>query len=331
MAYADLAAELAGVLPGISPILASTYIKRAWREIRDERNWSFKTAQAGLVCPLAIQTGTCAIVQTSNSIIFDATASTALGGFVTGVPLITQMQVRFGGGPLYRMVTVTNIFPLTITLDRPVVEPTNVANSYLVYRAYVSPPVADFSRWDSLDDYANGITIAKDRLTRTSVYFDMMDPQRSNSNMAYYLGAIVADAVGLPLYELWPHPTQGQNFLVTYRRTGAEFNLPDDVQPAVIPDSLIMARAMGWHGGPWAKANQGRFDALKKIDITGLVTMARQQYALDLNTIRLQDDDLALDTVYNRGHWGGGRRGWRGDGNGPLGDAKYWQSHGIYW
>jgi hypothetical protein len=330
VAYADLAAELAGVLPGISPILASTYIKRAWREIRDERNWSFKTAQANLVCPTAIQTGTVNIVQASNSIVFDAAASTVLGGFVAGVPLITQMQVRFGG-PLYRMLVVTNLFPLTITLDRAVVEPTNAAAAYSVYRAYVSPPVSDFSRWDSLDDYANGITIAKDRLTKTSVYFDMMDPQRLSTNMAYYLGAIVADATGLPLYELWPHPTQGQNFLVTYRRTGAEFNLPTDVQPAVIPDSLIMARSMGWHAGPWAKANQARFLGLKGIDVTGLVTMARQQYALDLNTIRLQDDDLALDTVYNRGHWGGGRRGWRGDGQGPIGDSKFWQSHAISW
>lgn len=328
MSYADLSTELAGVLPGLSPLLAATYIRRAWREIRDERNWSFKTAQASLVCPPLIQAGTVARIQGSTSVTFDATASTALAPYITGTPLITQMQVRFTGGPLYRILAVTQIFPTTVTLDRAVSEATNAAATYQVYRAYVSPPVTDFTRWDSLEDFANGITIAGDRLTRTSVYFDQLDPQRTSVGFAQYLGSVVADTLGLPIYELWPAPTGGQTFLVTFRRTGVEFTNPDDLQPAVIPDSLIISRALGWHAGIWAKANQGRFAPLLKVDVTGLITTSRQQYALDLNTIKLQDDDLALESVYNRGHWGGraGRTG-----TAPLGDAKYWQSHPISW
>lgn len=333
MAYADLAAELAGVIPGLSPLLAATYVRRAWREIRNENpHWSFKTAQASLILPAAITTGTVSRVQFSNVLTFSVAATAALVGYVSGTPLLTQMQIRFGGGSIYRILTVTATNPnLVVTVDRPIVEATNALVAYSVYRAYVAPPVADFTRWDSLEDLANGITITGERLTRTSVWFDAQDPQRTSTGLASYLGALVANPNqnSLPLYELWPHATGGQTFLVTFRRTGAEFVNPGDLQPNVIPDSLIVARALGWHAYPWAHANKGRFPALLKTDFVSLITATRQQYALDLNTIRLQDDDLALESVYNRGHWGGGRR--RGTGSGLLGDAGYWQSHPITW
>lgn len=331
MAYADLAAELAGVLPGLSPLLAATYIRQAWREIRNERPWSFKTAQAGLICPAAIVTGTAAIVQGANSVTFSAGATTALTPYIAGVPPLTQMQIRFSGGPLYRIIGLTSTLPIIATLDRPVWEATNALASYMVYRAYLTPPVADFLKWESLDDYANGIAITAGRLTRTSIWFDQMDPQRTGTGPATYLGGFIADTVtnpGLPLYELWPHPTGGQNFLVTFRRTGPDFAAPSDTQPTIIPDTLIMARALGWHGYLWAQANRGRFPELMKTDFMALMQATRQQYVLDLSTVRLQDEDLVLSSVYQRGHWGSGRST---SDNTPVGDARYWQSHPITW
>ena len=328
MAYADLAAELAGALPGLSPILAATFVRRAWREIRDEKNWAFKTGQAALVCPAAITTGTVARTQYSATLTCSAAATAALTPFVAGTPLLTAMQIRFAQGPLYRIVAAAGS-PLILTVDRPVIEATNALATYSVYRAYVAPPVADFARWDSLVDSANNITIAKDRLHKTSVWFDLRDPQRTDGTVASYLGSLLASPAGLPLYELWPHPMGGQTFLATFRRTGVGFLAPADVQPDYIPDSLIMARAYGWHGYPWAQANKGRFPPLQKTDFVALIAATRQQYALDLKTIVLQDDDLALETVYNQGHWGSTRRGGRAES--PIGDAKYWQNHPITW
>lgn len=338
MAYADLAAELAGTIPGLSPILAATHIRQAWREIRNERNWAFKTTQAALVCPAAITAGTATVA--GATVTFDATATAALTPFLATIPLLTSLQIRFSappmtigtpvsGSPLYRILAVTQPAPLIVTLDRAVAEPVLTPSGYMVYRAYLTPPVPDFSRWDSLVDYANGIAITGPRLTRSSVWFDAQDPQRSATNQAMYLGQVVAtDPAGLNLYELWPHPTAGQTFLVTFRRTGPEFINPTDAQPDLIPDSLIMARALGWHSYIWAQANRGRFPALAKYDFSSLLSAVRQQYTIDLNTIRLQDDDLALQSVYDRGHLGSSRSH---ASDPPIGDAKYWQSHAIYW
>jgi hypothetical protein len=330
MAYADLAAELSGLIPGLSPILAATMVRRAWRDIRNERNWSFKTGQASLVCPAQIVTGTVALTQYSATVTFSATATTALTPFVAGTPLLTQLQIRFSNGPIYRIVAVTQTAPVIIvTLDRPVIEATNPAATYSVYRAYVSPPVADFVAWESFEDYANARTLKGNALTRTSVEFDVRDPSRSSAGTPDYLGFVVAETpTGVPLYELWPHPSGGCSFLVTFKRRGPEFVAAADAQPDVISDSLIMERALGWYGYHWAQANKGRFPVLQKSDFLTLIKDTQAQYLLDLNTHRLRDEDIALQSVYNRGHWGGGRSH-RPDG--PIGDAKYWQSHPIYW
>lgn len=328
MAYADLAAELAGTIPGLSPILAATYIRRAWRDIRNRKNWAFKTAQATLSLPAAITAGTAAIVQGSTSVTFSATALTALTSYLTGALTLTSLQVRFNNGPLYRILALNPVYPpLVVTLDRPVTEATNAVSPYSVYRAYITPPVPDFSRWDSFEDLAGNRIIGR-RLSYSSVDFDRRDSQRTSFGIPSLLGAFMADAAGLPLYELWPHANTAQTWTVTFRRTGVDFTLPGDTQPILIPDSLIMSRALGWYGYVWAQANRSRVPDLAKVDFTALLQAERQSFEAELQTITVQDEDLALSRVYNRGRWGGGRD--RRD-TGPVGDASYWQSHPINW
>lgn len=328
MAYADLAAELAGTIPGLSPILAATYIRRAWRDIRNRKNWAFKTAQASLTLPAAVITGTASVTQGSTAITMSATALTALTPYLTGSLLLTALQIRFNTGPIYRITAINPVYPpLQLTLDRPVTEATNAAIPYMVYRAYITPPVPDFSRWDSFEDLT-GRRLTGRRLTYSSVDLDRRDPQRTSFGQASLLASFIADTTGLILYELWPHAITAQTWTVTFRRTGPDFALPGDTQPALIPDSLILSRALGWYGYVWAQANRGRFPELAKVDFTTLLSAERQSFEAELNTITVQDEDLALSRVYNRGRWGGGRD--TRDTH-PIGDASYWQSHPIYW
>lgn len=328
MAYADLAAEVAGVLPGVSSLLAATFVTRAWRDIRNERNWSFKNGIATLICPPQVTTGTAAWTQYGTSVTFSAAATTALTPYIAGTPLLTTLQIRFSNGPLYRILTVTQPSPLIVTVDRPIIEATATAGAYSVYRAYVTPPVADFSRWDALQDFASQRTLTGARLTRSVTEFDRRDPGRTSMGEAAFLGVYTADATtGQVLYELWPHPSQGQTFLVTFKRFGPDFLLPTDTQPAVIPDALIVTKALGWYGYPWAQANKARIPDLKATDFLTLIQLTRQQYVSDLATIKTQDEELAPEWIYNRGHYV--TSPFRGDP--PLGDAKYWQSHPIYW
>ena len=78
MSFQSMAAELTGVIPGLSPFLADSFILRAWRDIRDKRLWSWLQTEAGIFCPTQVTTGTVAVTQFSDTVTCDADASAAL-------------------------------------------------------------------------------------------------------------------------------------------------------------------------------------------------------------------------------------------------------------
>ncbi len=346
MAFADLGAELTGLLPGLPAFLAQTYIKRAWRKIRDRRNWSFKSQDAVVICPAQVTTGTFAITQFSSTVVSDVAAGTALTATVPfAQPGLTKMQIRFMGlaqtGQIYSITAFQLNTPgagqLTLTLDRVVQEATNALSPYLSYRCYITPPDTNFSRWDSLNDMINAIGISGDRLSYSSVYFDLRDPQRQALGQAYYCGLYKAagtvplqatQAATAPVYELWPHPTMGQTFYTRYLSTGVDFTLPTDQQPAIIPDQLIVHAALTFDAYPWAKANAAHFPALKGVNFAQLISETAQFYQSELIDAMRQDDELALQRVYNRGH---GLKPDRPVGfYGPI-DSNYIQAHAVTW
>ena len=328
MAYLDLTNELAGTIPGLSSILSATFVNRAWRAIRDERLWSFLVGTGTVVCPAQLTAGTVTVTQFSTTVTFDVAATAALVPFTVlgATPPLTALQFRVNGQSLYRILAITATSPhLIVTIDQPFREGSGAGQRYQVYRAYVQAPVADFLKWSSLDDFQNGYAITKDRLSYSRAVFDRRDPQRQSQGLAYYLGEYQTDPVtGLPIWELWPHSVQGQTFVVEFRRQGPTFLLPGDVAPPIIPDTLIMERAQGWHGYPWAQANRGRFPQLGKTDFVELKLSAQKDYMRDLLIAKRQDDEIALQRVYNRGRLGSGGRQLAG----PA-DARYWQSHPI--
>ncbi len=333
MALADLTSELAGTLPGLSPILATKYVNRAWDHIQRERRWGFLQQDGVLVCPTMIVTGACAIVQYTTTVTCNAACSAALTPYIAGTPLLTQMQIRFGGsntltaGQIYRIMAVdaTNPAALVLTTDRMVVEATNATSTYQCYRCYVEPP-DNFLSWDAVTDMVYGFPIKRNW---TSAQFDQVDPQRTSQGDAYYIGFFRSAGYGDPnveagssLYELWPAPTNGRNYYVRYTALGQAFVQPYDTQPAIISDALIMARAYGWHAYPFAQANVANFPTLKHTNWPTLIAAARAEYKEELQVCKKNDDANALQTVYNRGH------GLRSGGGLPFPiDAAYIQSH----
>lgn len=326
MAFLDLIAELTGTLPGLSPILAETYINRALTGIYDERNWSFFVTDGVLICPAVITNGAVAITQYAATITLDATASAAVQAQVTGtaLPGILQLQIRFGAsstlGGIYSIIAVDNTTPAAVilTLDRVVLEATNAASTFQIYRCYVVPPIADFKRWESLVDIDNAMTLTGDRLSLMSSQLDTRDPQRAAQGLAYYLaswggnrasnpntGATIPNATqnaGTPIYELWPHPTNGQTFYCRFRRKGDLLINPTDVQQPGISDNLIIQRALFMHAYPFAAANAANFPSFKNANWQGLIVASKQFYATELLEAKRNDDEQQLQTVWSRGH-----------------------------
>jgi hypothetical protein len=332
VAFIDLVSELSGTLPGLSPILARTFINRAWEKIRTAKSWSFLVSDAAVVCPAVLNAGTAAIVQYTNTVTLNAAASAALTPFLTGTPLATQLQIRFMSvtptttSQVYNILVADNTVPtaIVLTLDRVVQESTSAAASYLIYRAYIIPPVDDFLTWLSLVDQANAITISGRRLTYTATYFDVRDPQRQALGLAYYCGFYAGNqqttgptsspsptqAPWQPMYELWPHSTQGQTFYVRYRRRGTDLLNLTDQQPPGIPDGLIIQMALLHWGYPHVQANLGQFPSFKGVSWPLLYAAARGFLYGDpasgrrgsLQDAKLADDAQSPQYMVSRGH-----------------------------
>lgn len=340
MAFADLAFEVAGVIPGASPILVESWVKRAWRQIRDRRIWGFLTTDDSIVCPAQITAGTLSITQFNNVVTANAVASAAL--LAVGNLIETPFQflsLRFGGlgntSQIYNIVSVdqTNPAAIVITLNRVIVEATNAASTYQCYRPYVAAPVSDFLKWISFVDMVNGWQLAGDF---TSAQFDQLDPQRQSFGQAYNLGFYKpsddnpSNQAPVPIYELWPGPTDGQTFYVRYRRQGVDFVNPSDTQPQIIPDQLIIQFALTHYAYPWARVNSGRFPALAKVNWTQAIADGRTiiygqkggPVGILQDAIR-QDDNQTAASILKRGH---GLRTGQGAFPYPV-DANFIQSH----
>lgn len=351
MALLDLVSELTGTYSGLSPILAEKYIQRAWRAIRDKRLWAFLATDGAVVCPAVVQTGSANITQYSVTVTLDAIASALLlpQTVFGATPGLTNMQIRFGAttpamGQVYNILVADATVPAAIilTLDRVVQEATNTASTLQVYRCYVTPPSADFIKWESVVDMANSIRPKRDY---SSTYFDSLDPQRASQGLAYYLGYyagtyipnVISGVVspnpnvdtGSMVYELWPHPTQGQVFYVRYRRRGTDFSSIADVQPAEVTDDIILSRAIYADVLPFVGANVANFPQFKGIAVATLITAKKAEYDRLMVDLRRNDDETAMQSVISRGHGlrTGARGTFKGDDQGFPIDANYLQGH----
>ncbi len=335
MSFQSLVSEVVGVVPGLSPFLADSFVNRALRDILDSRQWSFLQADGAILCPTQITAGTASITQFSDTVTMDATASAALLVQNASQPTLTSLQIRFGGtnnaafaGQVYSIAAVDDSTPaaIVLTLDRAVVQVTNATSGYQVYRCYVKPPVDDFLSWQSVVDMTNGWPM---KLNLTSSYLDAKDPQRMAQGLAAYVASYKGnpELQPRPQYEMWPHPTSGQTFYVRYRRQGEPLFASADTQPVIIPDQLILHRVYGWYAYPWAASNVSRFPALRGAGWVSLTLDAKRMYAEEILRARKQDDEQELQTVWNRGHGlRRGGRGFKGIVDFPI-DANFIQSH----
>jgi hypothetical protein len=300
--FEDLATELCGLIPGYSIYLAEKATARSWQRILRERSWNFLIAEGAFNAPPLVQGGTVGVTQNSITVTVSPAADAILNPLVTAVPPLTQRQFRLQfGTPLYNIVTY-NHAGLTMTLDRPYLEPTNATATYLVYQCYFFPPpqalltsgLYDFNRWISVLDMANGYTLG---VVKDKAWVDRRDPQRTNADLAYEIVEYKVDALGNTLWELWPHPVQGQIFNVIYKKKGFAVQTGAEVIPDIISDDLILNYALYRYGYPWAATNAGRDPNLQKVNWTAQQQLAKRDWDTDLQKAKLEDDNINLQSL----------------------------------
>lgn len=316
MAFLQMWSEIVGTIPNLSAFLAQKYVKRAYRDICDSRSWSFKQQSGYVSAPNLISDGTVTVVLGSDQVIVDALAASAIDAVYNDPmsPLLNR-QFRLPLGPLYGMTT-WDFATRTLTLDDVYQGASATAQAYQIYQALYPAPVPTFQRFLSIADPNNAYPFTRVHVPKALL--DRRDPQRSAQGQPYFCIDYGAAADGSPLFEFWPHPIAPETFTLTYLVYSTVLESPTDTVPDVIPESLIISRAVLRYAIPWAMANQGRFPQLKGINWAQLIALHKESYERDLARTKQSDDGRKLATRILRAH----------QGLGPPIDANFAQSHG---
>jgi len=291
--YKHFWGELMNSIPKLPPTLAQRFINRAWHDIQDSRQWSFLKAEGILYSPAVITTGSFNVTQYSNRVVASSGAIIALSNLNN--PVITKRQIRFGtgGSPIYNIAIIDPSFAINgyIYLDRPFTESTNTSIGYRIYRCYYGPPLTttiaddgtatqtettDFLRFNDIYNPANSRWFISGILPREVL--DLRDPQRSNTGAIPQAMFAYKSINGTPNFEMYPHPLYANVYPCSYQRKGLDFQSNSETLPTIIPDDLLMERAL-FYACMWADKNQSRYSELKGINWRLEAGLHKQTYS----------------------------------------------------
>lgn len=294
-------------VPGTSAPLLRTKLNEALTRIYNETDWSFQTGQAGwLAGKVFLSAGTYATTPYSNKVVADAAASSLITALV-GRPFITELQFRNPAYTLYNIIasdTVSNPPFVTLTLDRPWMEPTvGAGQPYMIYQAYFPAPVADFTKFVEIRDTTNGAVVSFLDVSQDDL--STVDPQRLIFGPSVPTFAVPwgvdqrpnSATLGYVMYELWPHVLSYMPFSFSYKRTGPLLAGPNDVAPYPITEELIKWRTQEVLF-QFKEAQKGeQMQRGSGADWRFLSEAAREEYKAELKVVRRKDSNLHNDFI----------------------------------
>jgi len=298
MAFADLSAEVRGWIPKAALPLSETLVNRALNKIYDESSWSFQMCTGGFQTAQVVTAGTITTLLGSNQIVLDAIATAA----ILAIPsyfFLTNMQVRLPDYNLYDIIAVSFAAGpptiATLTIDRPWVEVAGVGQSYQIYQAYYTAPVADFKRWLVVRDFTNAIYL--DYWSWKQDDLATLDPQRTVFQNPDHVVPFQVDnrpgssTLGYMRFELYPQPLIALPYATYYTRRGPLLVNPSDTVPWPLDEEIVLHRAKMLMY-EWAEANQGRYAELQKSDWRFLMEAAGLEFKDRLKDKRKLDRDI---------------------------------------
>lgn len=293
MNYSELWNELIGHVPSLSPFLAQRFINRAWRDIRQVKSWSFQLAEGFLIVPTTITTGTVTVTQYSTTVTPSAAALTALNA-AGSHPLLGERQFRLAPGT--RIYNISAYDGATITLAEEYQEASSSGAAYQVFRCYFKPPTTDFIRFISIRDLVTNYHI---RLNYTQEELNRTDPQRNTTGDPLYCATYKTDSSFGPLFELWPVPQSNRSYQVLYQKRGIDLTNAVGALPAVIPDQLVLDRAL-YYAYRWAEGAKGSINDLQNSgsDFRYLAAEVNKNYMDELRKTIREDEDCFMQMLY---------------------------------
>lgn len=298
MSMKTMIAEMRGVVPGYSALLARIHLHEAWDDIRNLRGWFFQLGQGGLTTPSAISAGTVTVTFGSPSVTLDSTAAAAViaNGTQYG-SLITQRQFRVGASTIYSIIAFDNVN--TLTLDRPWTDLTSgVGHGYTIYQCYYPTPVKNFYAWEGMWDVTNVQWINTDPSKSERQRINRADPQRQIFAPPGTLLAAFSDSrlnsstLGYMLYELYPQPISAYCYQTWYSWGGPDVYADADEVPYPMNESTLksLARVKAYE---WAEANKDESNPRgRSANYQFLMGEASATHAKALHEIQMKNRDL---------------------------------------
>lgn len=279
--------RIMGDIPGLDLFKAKDCVNYAWRDIREVRRWSFLSAETSIDIPNTVTDGTASVTQFSDQVVPDAAAKAVWDVLGMNIPL-TSRQFRVGSGPLYQITAYDDSGAGAMTLDRTYREATNAAQTYSIYRAYFSMP-SDFLTFTDIKDIQNGRNIRF--IANRSDLDTFRDPQRQGFGDSYAVAPATADSSGNPRFELWPGQLTAKSLIVRYERAGTDFTSDTEALPTIIPESLLMERAL-CYAVRWAMANQGKYPELKGTNWANVAISHEAAYQKQIWEAQIHDEEM---------------------------------------
>lgn len=235
MSYYNIAKQLTGRISNTPLALAKDTVREALVKIYQDRDWSFERAITyanWLVPGNVVNTGTFTVSTYSNQVVASAAATAAIIAWVNapvGKPLITTLQFRNPAYSIYNIIGYDdgtspdspNPGFVTLTLDRPWLEPVNGSTAYMIYQCYFVAPEKLFKKFVEARDTRNAWPL--DFTSMTQSVLAQRDPQRLRyADPSYIVPAGVdrrpnTSTPGWQMFELWPQQLSYRSYSFSYR------------------------------------------------------------------------------------------------------------------
>ena len=302
MSFQTMTAEIRGAVPKLPWDYAQTLVNRAYLDASRRSLWSFHVLESNWTAPALINAGTATVVQTSNTVTFDATGSAALNAVATAPTFLfsslIQRQFRIGIGTVYNIWgysynSGTGI--ATITLDRPYQESSGSGVAYRIYQCYFAAPVQDFHCWLSIRDIVNYNDLI---YTKRRADIDMWDPQRTIQYIPTHVVPYQLDlnpaspTYQFQLFELWSQPAWTLTYQLWCIRKGQPLVNPTDTIPPQLGEDCVLALARKY-AYEWAEGNKGdQPQQAAGSDFRFLIGLAGKDYERLYKDYRMQDRNV---------------------------------------
>lgn len=345
MAFTDYCRELMGTVPKLPFTHAGQLVNRAWGRFRDCRLWSFNIVpDAQWWVPEAISTGAVTVTYQSNTITVNSVLAAALNALtgidppVASTTLGVGRQIKVGGGgpntltsssgPNYNIVNWDSI--VTLTIDKPYGESSQINTSgFQILKSYYAAPPAPFNQipngYDATfikpltaTNRVTGYTIRGKKLWWTQAQLNAVDPQRGGQGDAYLVASYGRNALGQPVFELYPNPVNQATYSVVYYCRWPDLSPTQDFPQ--MPYNLVqcvmdLARVFATQ---WALMNIATFPELGRTNWVAAANMIKQEFKEGLIQCLRTDDTIAPAVPFQQGS----------EFDFPLG-GQFLQSHDI--